>query len=154
MLQILSESGMKAHPDKLERLAISQENSKKLGKGWEDHARFLGCILSSDGGATHDTDHRLQAAKAIWRKLNRLLPRLGISSQMRGRVTLATVYASLLYGCEIRDFSKQDLNRYRGFLGRVLRAAFYHPTQGGTLTYILHRPPGPTPNVAHRKTGN
>ena len=38
MLQALAESGMKAHPDKLERLAISQEDpKKKLGKGWEDY---------------------------------------------------------------------------------------------------------------------
>lgn len=131
MLQVLAESGMTAHPEKLERLAISQEDpKKKLGKGWEDHVRFLGCILSSNGGTTHDTDHRLQAAKAIWRKRNRQLPRLGISLKMRGRVTLATVYASLLYGCESRDFAKEDFNRYRGFLGRVLRSAFYHPTQG------------------------
>ena len=77
---------------------------------------------------------RLEKAREVWRKVEVKLPVLGVGLRARARVVQATVVATLLFGAEIRTFSIKDIEKYRKFLGGVIRYISYNKATGeGTM---------------------
>ncbi|CAK0906058.1 unnamed protein product, partial [Prorocentrum cordatum] len=75
---------------------------------------------------------RIHAARLVWRRLHKQLPRLRLSSRLRGAVVQATVVASLLYASEVRPFSPASLKAYQVFLNRAIRGITFDRRRGGT----------------------
>ena len=70
---------------------------------------------------------RIKAARLVWLKLHRQLPRLGLSLTNKGRILKATVIASLLYNCEVRFFQHTDYDNMRKFINRCIRGLTWKP---------------------------
>eukprot|EP00959_Pyramimonas_sp_CCMP1952_P041922 876888-Pyramimonas_sp.AAC.1 len=75
--------------------------------------RLLGAWFDTDGGTEQDDTKRIHAARLVWRRLHKQLPRLRLSSRLRGAVVQATVVASLLCASEVRPFSPASLKAYQ-----------------------------------------
>lgn len=58
-------------------------------------------------------------ASQICCKVYSQLPRLGISLKVQSQLVQATVFASLLYGCETRPYSRADLRAYQVFQNKI-----------------------------------
>lgn len=113
--RVLRQWGETLHPDKTERLLLNGT----APEGFSESLKFLGIHFDHHGGVSHDTKHRLAKASQIWRKIHAQLPRLGISLTVQSQLVQATVFASLLYGCESRPYSRADLKQFQTFANRV-----------------------------------
>ena len=68
--------------------------------------RLLGFHIDKTGGTTKDQKQRLLKAKTVWRKLYWRLPKMGLRTSCKGTLVQAAVVGCLLYGCEIRSFTR------------------------------------------------
>ena len=76
----------------------------------------------------------LKEHEKVWRKVKVKLPMLGVGLRTKARVVQATVIAALLFGAEVRTCSRTDIERYRRFLGGVIRyISFDKATGEGTM---------------------
>ena len=131
VIAIMQRFGETVHPGKTKRLLAAPANTVPP-VGFLSTVRLLGGWFDSDGGTRTDDDKRIHAARLAWRRLHRQLPRLGISAKMRGAVVQAAVISSLLYGAEVRAFSKHTVDKYQKFVNRIVRGITYRPERGGT----------------------
>ena len=132
-IRTLLEVGEEAHPDKTDRM-VAGVRDDELPEGFSATVRFLGPWIDMNGGYVTDTATRLEKAREVWRKVKVKLPMLGVGLRARARVVQATVVATLLFGAEIRTFSRKDIDKYRKFLGGVIRYISYNKTTGeGTM---------------------
>lgn len=113
--QVLRQWGETLHPDKTERLVLNGTTPP----GFSESLNFLGIQFDNRGGVAYDTKHRLAKASQIWCKVYSQLPRLGISLKVQSQLVQATVFASLLYGCETRPYSRADLRTYQVFQNKI-----------------------------------
>ena len=106
----------------------------ELPEGVSETVRFLGPWIDMNGGCVTDTATRLEKARGVWRKVKVKLPMLEVALRTRARVVQATVVATLLFGAEIRKFPRKDIEKYRKFLGGVIRSISYNKPMGeGTM---------------------
>ncbi|CAK0895742.1 unnamed protein product [Prorocentrum cordatum] len=98
------------------RLRVKQPAEK-----WHEFVELLGSFLQCDGNTEMDTTKRLAAARKLWYKINRQLPRLGLEPRDKWRVVEATVEATLLYAKETRPVASRDMAMYQSLMNRVLR---------------------------------
>ena len=132
-IRTLLEVGEEAHPDKTERM-VAGVRKDELPEGFSETVRFLGPWIDMSGGCVTDTATRLEKAREVWRKVKVKLPMLAVGLRARARVVQATVVATLLFGAEIRTFSRKDIEKYRKFLGGVIRYISYNKATGeGTM---------------------
>ncbi|CAK0847212.1 unnamed protein product [Prorocentrum cordatum] len=131
VIRIMGRFGETVHPGKTERLCAAAKG-EAAPPGFLTAVRLLGAWFVTDGGTEQDDTKRLQAARLVWRRLHKQLPRLRLSSRLRGSVVQATVVASLLYACEVRPFTPASLRAYQLFINRVIRGITYDPKRGGT----------------------
>ena len=130
VLRTFQDLGEEVHPGKVERIVF--DGGKTAPDGYVQHLRLLGGWLSQDGTSHHDTQMPIGAARTVWRKLHRQMPRLGLSLRIKGMVIRATVIASMLYNTEVRSHTYRDLDAMRKFINRVIRGAVWRPSRGGT----------------------
>ena len=110
-VQTLSEVGEEAHPGKTERM-VAGVRDDELPEGFSAAVRFLGPWTDMNGGCVTGTAMRLERAREVWRKVKVKLPRLGVGLRTKARVVQATVIAALLFGSEVRTFSRTDIEKY------------------------------------------
>ena len=88
-------------------------------------AKFLGAMLSADGGHDEDTKHRGKAARRIWAKLAPQLPRLGIPNKKLGMVLRSTVGNCMLYAHECRMVSGQQMHKCKVTFNKAVRGTLH-----------------------------
>ncbi|CAK0833878.1 unnamed protein product [Prorocentrum cordatum] len=93
--------------------------------------RLLGARFGADGGAEQGGAKRSHAARLAWRRMRKQLPRLKLSSRLRGSAAQATVAASFLRAREVRPFTSASLKAYQIFISGVIRGIACDPTRGG-----------------------
>ena len=105
----------------------SYEHDKTYQKS---NIRILGGWLDQDGGATHDTDIRISAAKQVWHRICVGLAKLRLSLKAKGRLASACVCGSLFYASEARVFSVVEMRKYNVFMNRCCRYLFFADKEG------------------------
>lgn len=136
--ELFASLGETVHPGKTERIR-AQPWSQDAPPGFVKSVRLVGGWLDCDGGAREDTSRRIKAARLVWRKVWKQLPRLGLSDKVKGRVLEATVVACLLYCSEVRAFTQKDLTAYRCLLNSITRGVTYKRSRGGLRAMRGHQ---------------
>ena len=104
----------------------------ELPEGLSAAVRFLGPWIDMNGGCVTDTAMRLERAREVWRKVK--VSMLGVGLRTKAQVVQATVIAAFLFGAEVRTFSRTDIEKYRRFLGGIIRyISFNNATGEGTM---------------------
>lgn len=125
VVRTFAEWGETIHTGKTERLRVGGGPKELYAKEAPEEdklaaaVRFLGAWLEEDGGQQVDTAKRLEAAKKLWYKMWRQMPRFGIALRVQAKLIKATVVASLLYGSECRGFTPKQEQRYQKFLNDI-----------------------------------
>ena len=130
IISTMASFGEHVHPGKTERLRAGPWD-QVLPDGFMRAVRLLGAWLDCDGGGRTDTEKRLCAARLVWKKVFRQLPRLDLSMRVSGRVVESTVIACLLYGSEVRCFTAEEVRSYQVFVNRIVRHITWRPGAGG-----------------------
>ena len=131
------ELGHKVHPNKWERLAFGTSDNiceailahMEETINVEENAKLLGSYLEADGGFTRECAHRTSRAAMVWVKLKKkmLIARLGLKT--KGRLFIAAVIASLMYGTEVRGVSEKEIKKLQTFVNKCERFLVYGPCQ-------------------------
>ena len=118
---------------KTERM-VEGVRDDELPEGFSAAVRFLGPWIDMNGVCVTDTAMRLERAREVWRKVKVKLFMLGVVLRTKARVVQATVIAALLFGAKVRTFSWTDVERYRRFLGGIIRYISFNKATGeGTM---------------------
>lgn len=131
--EVLAEYGEHVHHGRTERLLAGPWNHEVLA-GYKKAVRLLGAWVDCDGGAQTDIEKRLEAARKVWFQVLRRLPSLkSFSVRLKAHLVSASVLASLLYGSEVRSFTRVQLNQYQRFVNKMIKRLTYRTERGGTM---------------------
>ena len=86
-------------------------------------ARLLGGWLSYAADYVVEDSKRLVAAKQLWCRLSRQLPRFGLGPKILGQLIYAGVLRALLFGTESRCVSGKTIRKWQCFLNGIARFA-------------------------------
>eukprot|EP00972_Heterocapsa_arctica_P000807 113349-Heterocapsa_arctica.AAC.1 len=113
LVKVLRDWGETVHPTKTERIQAGGRDPSTINAGDENHClketKLLGSWLDEYCLNDKDSAVRLAAAQKLWGKVYSQLPRLGLSLLTQGKLIKATVFACLLYGCEVRSFTSKQI---------------------------------------------
>ena len=118
----LSAWGEEIKASKTKRLLVCSEVP---AVDFKQSARLLGGWLSHTGLHEKDDKVRLAAARRVWSKLHRQLPRYCLPDRVVGRLIEAAVIRSLTFGVETRAVGHRTLQEWQVFLNGVIRGALH-----------------------------
>lgn len=83
--------------------------------------KYLGTLVTSDGGSTKEITRRLALASSVFARLGKIWMAGDISFKLKCRLYFAIIMTVLLYNGECWTVTKFDLNRLEGFHFRCVR---------------------------------
>ena len=87
---------------------VTQRSENHSGRKWTKHQGYSVNIGMPWVLFHHNQQKRLMAAKKTWFKLSRKLLSWALSKKLEGQIATAVVGATLLFGCEVRGFSRKE----------------------------------------------
>ena len=87
---------------------MTQRSENYSGRQWTKQQGYSVLIGMPWVLFHHDQQKRLMAAMKAWFKLSRKLPSWALSKKLEGQIATAVVGATLLFGCEVRGFSRKE----------------------------------------------
>ena len=87
---------------------VTQRSENHSGRKWTKHQGYSVHIGMPWVLFHHNQQKRLMAAKKTWFKLSRKLLSWALSKKLEGQIATAVVGATLLFGCEVRGFSRKE----------------------------------------------
>uniref|UniRef100_A0A2A4JTH5 Reverse transcriptase domain-containing protein n=1 Tax=Heliothis virescens TaxID=7102 RepID=A0A2A4JTH5_HELVI len=127
----LEENGLKISRKKTEHMSCifdgsTQVNQIQLYIDGEpiptvDHFKYLGSIISSDGGIERDVTHRTTTGWMKWRQLTGVMCDKRMPIRLKGKLYKTAIRPAILYGTECWASTKRHLSKLHVTEMRMLR---------------------------------